>query len=568
MIKTRTVLLLCALAAVCFATAEADVPGDLPSPGVCPLVRIVPERLPDLNIPRTGHSTFYANGELTVAGGHTTNFVPTPTAEYYADGGWHLMPMAYSHDNGFVVVMRSGEVIIGGGHSEPLGIGQTFMVEHYLPATHSFEGFGCLDRRRVLAGGTQLADGRVIIAGNHYAADDIACYDGQSQVQRVKQVVQGHSNPYILPTAADNAVILGAYDTYDIPPDTVWAEQVNGDAFRVPLLEQWKLVYFDMPFSSEACSMGDGEHYAYLLTVTDKSGQMAFVQMSDTCGQAADTGTRRPCFSLLPTTCPVPMESPFGPIFYQGPVITDKSRQRGYVLGIDSLSVRQYLLAIDYAKRPAELTLYYTDTLEQATVIIPVVTPDGDLILAGGISNSNYKPYSAVWRYHFGIATTAADETLHRFSFPAPLWGLLVVVVIAALAYIIYYMLRRRKRTVAVTVVPAAEDIPDEELMERICQFMEEDERYLKALRQSDIAAGLGVSTAKVSDCIVRSRGCTFGQMLAEYRVHHAQKLLAGNPELKLAAVIAQSGFTSESTFFRSFKAVTGKSPKEWLAEQ
>jgi AraC-like DNA-binding protein len=37
---------------------------------------------------------------------------------------------------------------------------------------------------------------------------------------------------------------------------------------------------------------------------------------------------------------------------------------------------------------------------------------------------------------------------------------------------------------------------------------------------------------------------------------------------MKLVAVIEQSGFASESTFFRTFKAVTGLSPKEWLAQK
>ena len=40
-----------------------------------PMTKIVPQRLPDLNIPRFCHDTFYANGELTVTGGHTSNFV-------------------------------------------------------------------------------------------------------------------------------------------------------------------------------------------------------------------------------------------------------------------------------------------------------------------------------------------------------------------------------------------------------------------------------------------------------------------------------------------------------------
>jgi hypothetical protein len=46
------------------------------------------ERLPDLNIPRAGHQLFYVGGEVTVAGGHTNGFVPTPTAEYLKDGEW------------------------------------------------------------------------------------------------------------------------------------------------------------------------------------------------------------------------------------------------------------------------------------------------------------------------------------------------------------------------------------------------------------------------------------------------------------------------------------------------
>ena len=119
------------------------------------------------------------------------------------------------------------------------------MVEPYLPATHTFEGFGCLDRRRVLANAIQLGDGRVIITGNHYADDAIGCYDGRSQVQHLKNVAQGRSNPYILRTATDDAIIVAPRDIHDRMLDTLWADRVKGDAFRVPLLEQWKLVPTD-----------------------------------------------------------------------------------------------------------------------------------------------------------------------------------------------------------------------------------------------------------------------------------------------------------------------------------
>jgi AraC-like DNA-binding protein len=104
--------------------------------------------------------------------------------------------------------------------------------------------------------------------------------------------------------------------------------------------------------------------------------------------------------------------------------------------------------------------------------------------------------------------------------------------------------------------------------MQRICQSIERDRQYLTSrLRLSDIAVELGVSVTTLTDCIQSQRHCTFAQLIAEYRVHYAQQLLSENPEMKLYAVIAESGFTSESTFFRSFKAVTGLSPKEWLTQ-
>lgn len=523
----------------------------------CPTRRIVPERLPDLNIPRSGHSIFYANGELTVVGGHTTGFVPTLTAEYYDNGAWHTMSMVYSHDNGFAVILHSDEFLIGGGHDEELGLGQTFTLERYNPTTHSFEGFSCLDKRRVLANATQLSDGRIIISGNHYADDAIAYFDENNQVQHIKDVAQGRSNPYILPIAPDNALIISGSNLHMNHPDTIWADHLKGDAFRVPLLEQWQPVFTDQPFNSGVCSMGDELHgeYAYLLAATDKSGQLGIVVMCDTT------------FSLLPTVCPIPMNSSYGPIFYKGPVVIDKPRQRGYIVGVDSICRHQFVLAIDFSQHPAELTLFQTDSLEHATVAIPIMTPDGDLILAGGNPEDNYNPLSTVWLYHFGSTPDgqASEQAANLQSIPLWLWILLTIIVLLILTH---YLYRKRKHAVVSSLTSNDQQPTDEELMQRICQTIERDRQYLTSrLRLSDIAVELGVSVTALTDCIQSQRHCTFAQLVAEYRVHYAQQLLSEHPDMKLNAVIAESGFTSESTFFRSFKAVTGLSPKEWLAQ-
>ena len=116
----------------------------------CPFHHIAAERLPDLNIPRSGHGFYFVNGQPTVIGGHTSGFVPTPTAEYFSDGEWHVVPTVYPHDAGGSVLMKSGKILLFGSHEKNLGIGQTFEVEMYDPADHSSVGFGSLDRKRVM----------------------------------------------------------------------------------------------------------------------------------------------------------------------------------------------------------------------------------------------------------------------------------------------------------------------------------------------------------------------------------------------------------------------------------
>ena len=545
----RLFLLLCVMAAALQLQAVTD--------NDCPVVRIVPERLPDMMMPRSGHCIFFAGGELTVTGGHTTNFVVTQTAERLAGGEWHLMNMAYPHDNGFAVVLRSGEVIIGGGHDEELGIGQTFTLERYNPAMHTFEGFGCLDRRRVLANATELSDGRVIISGNHYAPDAIGCYDGRSQVQPIKDVLHGRSNPYILPVGADDAIIVSGNDLHDLHPDTLWVDRLKGDAFRVPLLEQWRPVYTDQPFSSEACSIG---HHSYLLTATDTDGQLGIIVVSDKAIGSVDED-REACFSLLPTVCPIPMSCQSVPIFYKGPMVVDSLRQRGYVLGVDSLYQRQYILAVDYAEQPAGLTLYYADSIGHATITIPMMTPEGDLLLVGGIAGDNYKPLSTVWLYRFATVPQSADTVASGATI---LWFVLALGVLTVFACVLY-LYRKRKCMAPEQPSDQTPAQPTILLMERIAQLLERDQRYLTRMKVSDVAVELGVSVSEVTECISQQHGCTFAQLMAAYRVRYAQQLLVAQPDMKLATIIAQSGFTSETTFFRSFKEVVGMSPKEWI---
>ena len=97
--------------------------------GDIPFVPMETESLPEMNTPRAGHALVWADDHILVVGGHTTGFVPTPTAEYYKNGKWHQIPTLYLHDTPFALVLKDGDVLIGGGYEKDFGVGQTWGVE-------------------------------------------------------------------------------------------------------------------------------------------------------------------------------------------------------------------------------------------------------------------------------------------------------------------------------------------------------------------------------------------------------------------------------------------------------
>ena len=105
----------------------------------------------------------------------------------------------------------------------------------------------------------------------------------------------------------------------------------------------------------------------------------------------------------------------------------------------------------------------------------------------------------------------------------------------------------------------------DAELMQRICQVMEEQQLFMNPnLKITDIAAALGSNRSAISACINSQRDCSFPQFVNGYRVAYAQELLRTQPDIKIAEVCVKSGFSSEASFYRIFKAVTGTTPTAW----
>ena len=561
--KHKTVLLMLLLLSLTTAVAAVEAVQPTSAIDGCPFIKIVPERLPDLHIARYSHGTFYAGDELTVVGGHTASFVPTPTAEYFKDGQWHVMQMAYNHDDGLCVVLRNGKVLLAGGYEKNLGVGQTIEAELYDPATHTFQGFGCLDRKRVHVTGIEMPDGQVVAAGNWYHDDAIETYDGGMYFNTARQVSVHRSMPYLLCTSdSDLLVVNGCWDNYGKPIHSTTVDRLKGEPFDVPLLETWQPYLIGMAPHGENFFIGDMKKgiFAYLLPVQDANGQVAIMEVRDTL------------FSLLPTVHPIPTKGPYGPIKYDTPVLVDRQMQLGYIMGADSTG-RKYILSFEYARRPAPVTLYYTDPLPDANGCQPVLTPEGHLITAGGINlgGTYFTPSKDVWLFPVGKTVATAEKDNSHWS-----WILLILLLLVVVGVVVWLYRRQRPAKAATAVAPSTEETtesaPDEcsnnELMESICRLMEEKCLYLNSdLKMSDLASELGVHQNNVSSCI-NSTGRSYSQFVNDYRIEYAKRLLQEDSDKKIATIYYESGFASEQTFFRAFKDRTGMTPSEWRTSQ
>ena len=534
----------------------------------CPMVKVEVERLPDMNVPRAGHSMFYVNGEMVVVGGHTTGFIPTATAEYYRDGEWHLLQTVYAHDDGFGLVLQSGKILIAGGHERHLGIGQTFPVEMYHPATHAFDGFGCLDHKRAMASGVELDSGKVMVVGNWYGDDAIELFDGNKQFTHVKDVTIPRSYPFVFRTAVNDALVVGGAGTRGEQIKSDIVDRLRGEPLRIPLLEEWhpicdwKLPNPDYFIGNEAT--GD---FSYLFPVQNDDGQVAIALV------------RNGEFSLLHTDCPVPMESTWGRIRYFANIIVDRHAKRGYLVGLgenDGEHSMKYVLSIDYDKKDAaQLTLYYTDKLPgyEFNIAIDAI---GDMVVSGGSMHDNFKPSPAVYLLHFGNHTQGKETpfSFHGFLSYIP-WGVAGIALLLLLAYGWHRYRKSRLGEEMETIAdPTVEAMPHQTdpttyavLMESICQLMDERQLFLNSdLKVSDLAAELKTNSRYVSDCIKQGKNVTFKQFVNGYLIEYAKQLMRQNPDVKLSVVGLKSGFSTEMTFYRTFKASMGMTPKEWVS--
>ncbi len=116
----------------------------------------------------------------------------------------------YPHDTPFALVLKGGDVLIGGGYESNFGIGQSWGVERYHPDLHSFTPSYTLDRKRAHTSALELDNGDIVISGNWYATDITEIYTDTVEALWTDTASDNRSYPFILPMGNDNAWIIGA----------------------------------------------------------------------------------------------------------------------------------------------------------------------------------------------------------------------------------------------------------------------------------------------------------------------------------------------------------------------
>jgi len=550
--KTWLMFAISLLAATCSTNRESGQAAVEVDGGVFRKMEV--EKLPSLNHSRGGHAVLCINGEPTVFGGHTDGFVRENTAEYFKDGKWTEIQMHYPHDFGFAARLPDGNVMLGGGAAENFGIGQSWGVEVYDPKTHTFKATGVLDSKRAGASAMSFENGRVIVSGNWYRDDCIEEYIPGRGFSLVKPVTVHRSKPHILQTDSSNAIIFASEDIRG-KEIAGCVDRLIGEPFEVPLLEEY-LVFNHDCFQEN--SIGD---YTHLIRAKRKAdGQDVIMKVA---GEH---------FSILDMERPIPSQGIGGDkIGWSYKIKINRKKRNATLFGAGGgnyfyIAQINYDATLDGGK--ASLELFYADNQGDCYITDNSwdMMEDGRIILCGGVTAE--KKGDSIVQDNFRTSQDVYVFSTQPQVKPATspwLWFCSGILVVAGCIFLVYRLLARKSGEEEDIGTSEAAKKSHQELQEQISKLIEEKELFKKKdIRLSDIASELATNRTYVSLIINSSLGTSFSDLINSYRIEHAKKLMAEQPKMSHSDIAEQSGFSSRTSFLRTFKAKTGMSPKEW----
>ncbi|CCV14108.1 AraC-type DNA-binding domain-containing protein [Mesorhizobium sp. STM 4661] len=104
----------------------------------------------------------------------------------------------------------------------------------------------------------------------------------------------------------------------------------------------------------------------------------------------------------------------------------------------------------------------------------------------------------------------------------------------------------------------------DARIVETVDGLMRERQMFRDPdLTLNRLARRAGIPSRQISAAINRVRGRNVSQVVNEYRIEHAKRLLA-NSDLPVTTIMFEAGFQTKSNFNREFLRLTGTSPSDF----
>jgi AraC-like DNA-binding protein len=136
---------------------------------------------------------------------------------------------------------------------------------------------------------------------------------------------------------------------------------------------------------------------------------------------------------------------------------------------------------------------------------------------------------------------------------------------------LILFLLFKKNRESIFQDIPekyASKKIEDKEADDLIAQLttLAKEKQFYKNpdVKLKDFSSEIHISPHKLSQLLNDNLGKSFASFINEYRIEESQKLLQENNNYTLEAIGFESGFSSKSSFYATFKKVTGLTPSEY----
>lgn len=240
------------------------------------------------------------------------------------------------------------------------------------------------------------------------------------------------------------------------------------------------------------------------------------------------------------------------------------------VLIIISISVFGFLFP--YKENPAVWRgiIYYVINI-QWFIFIVLSIYEAKQIFKKLVRNRNQISYHETWILSFICGVSAIWLSYSLAKYTSYISGALTFSFSFYISLLLIYD-AKKKTLISVTnkekYINKIDQKLVKEIQEQINILFETRKIYTNPdLTLSILAKELNIRPQLLSQFINDNLNKSFAQFINEYRIDEAKRLLKENSRLKIDTVGFESGFNSSSTFYSSFKKITGTTPSNYQKE-